>query len=62
MSANRTRDKSVTLWLTEEEREQVRVNARWFSMTTAEFLRHAALGGTTAKPALSERAHRRSAA
>lgn len=59
MAQNRTRNKSVTLWLTEEEREQLRVNAAWFAMTQQEFLRHAALGNTVERPPYRHAAARR---
>lgn len=41
-----TRDFRMTFALSKEECEQVKRNAAWFAMTTSEFLRHVALGGT----------------
>ena len=36
------RTKSVTLWLSETEQEQIRDNAAWFGMRVNEFIRMAA--------------------
>lgn len=56
---SRERDKSVTLWLTEEEREQLKVNALWWGETVSEFLRAAALGETRDHTSQREAAKRR---
>ena len=47
---SRTRDKSVTLWLTRKEREELKEMAAWFGMSVQEHLRHAALGQTLEQP------------
>lgn len=43
MTQNRTRDKSIMAWVTDNEREQIKENAAAFGMKTAEFIRHATL-------------------
>lgn len=51
MSVASTRGKKIVNFeVTPEQKHQIEVYAAWFGMTLAEYLRHAALGGTVERP------------